>query len=617
LGDAGWNTIFEIYSRLPLRQIPPDATAFGPLKTTFKEYKLPATVIKDVLDFPPRQPLMTELWARVYMPADLNSPPYPLLVFLHGDHNTCGQDQGPEHPRRDRINDYADSGICHPQAPIIVPNHAGYGYLAERLASWGYIVVSINANRGIAGLDAPEVIAPRGRLVLKHLELLSEWNMVGGSGPFLDGVELKDALDFTQVGLLGHSKGGEGVRAAYHFYTYGGDELNLEKPWAEKIRNKITFRGIFEIGPTDGEDQSRVFNPLGVKWTVLLPMCDGDNFELPGVKPFDRMVAVGDSFQKSTFMVWGANHSFYNTEWQDTQELNRLTDCVGAGNIRLFPSQIIGSAQISAGPGQLQRQTALASVMAFFRGNVGRDANPDFNQIFNPEFGLPPVVTTVTRVDRGYTEDSSLAWVFEDFRIPFTGFSTYGLPNDIVDITMEHGIDAIPDHNSVDSRRRKPGRPAGVISWTSPGGFFQTNWALPGLEKDISQFQTLEFRVSRQCRAPGRDEPPCTEPALDLNPTEPTNFSVRFALSDGTLSESVQLAAYAYLGGPVGVRPVGGSPHPGGFTRLHPILQTVRIPLADFRAPLTRVRGVRFTFDGTPTGAIYMSDIRISLGPQR
>src|SRR5205823_7461039 len=105
----------------------------------------------------------------------------------------------------------------------------------------------------------------------------------------------------------------------------------------------------------------------------------------------------------------------------------------------------------------------------------------------------------------------------------------------------------------------------------------------------------------------------CPEPSL-MNPTEPTNFSVRLALADGTLSEPVQLAAYTDLAGPVGslIFFGGGSV---GRTLLHPILQTVRIPLSDLGAPLTRVRGVRFTFDGTPTGAIYMSDIRISRGP--
>jgi hypothetical protein len=504
--------------------------------------------------------------------------------------------------------------MCPPDVPIIVPNHAGYGYLAERLASWGYVVVSINANRGLAGLEETDVIAPRGRLVLKHLELLSKWNIFGGSGPFLDGVELKGTLDFTQVGLLGHSQGGEGVRAAYNFYTFGGDELN-PIPWATKIPNRITFKGIFEIAPSDGLDKSRIFNPFGVKWNVLLPMCDGDNFELPGVKPFDRMVAVGDPVQKSTYAVWGANHSFYNTEWQDSPELSiRHIECVGSGNIQLFPSQITGSAQIAADPGRLQRQTALASVMAFFRGNVGRDARPAFNRLFNPDFGLPPVVARVTRVDRGYTDGTTR--VFEDFRFPISGVNTHGFFNDIIDITIDHIIDGVPDHNSVDEGGRQTGQTAGRLSWIAPGGFFQTNWRPPGLGEDISRFQTLEFRVSRQCRDPRQDEPPCTEPDLDLNPREPTNFSVRLALSNGTLSEPVQLAAYTDLAGPVGVTPVGVPGFRGTFIRLHPILQTVRIPLADFRIPVISVRGVRFTFDSTPTGSIFISDIRVS-GTQR
>ena len=32
---------------------------------------------------------------------------------------------------------------------MVVPSHEGYAYFAERLASYGYIVVSINANRGV------------------------------------------------------------------------------------------------------------------------------------------------------------------------------------------------------------------------------------------------------------------------------------------------------------------------------------------------------------------------------------------------------------------------------------------------------------------------------------
>jgi hypothetical protein len=45
---------------------------------------------------------------------------------------------------------------------------------------------------------------------------------------------------------------------------------------------------------------------------------------------------------------------------------------------------------------------------------------------------------------------------------------------------------------------------------------------------------------------------------------------------------------------------------------LHPMLQTARIPLGDFQADLTQVRGVRVTFDVTASGAIHLADIRMS-----
>ena len=559
-----------------LAQTAPDATARGPLATTSAEYKLPATLDLNISG------LTTELWARVYMPATLSSPPYPLLVFLHGNHATCGSGQN---PRIDTSATYTFHGICSATAPIVVPNHEGYGYLADQLASWGYIVVSINANRGInAAPGTPEDLGnnlARGRLVLKHLQLLSEWNVFGGSPTFL-GIELKGAVDFSQVGLFGHSRGGEGVRAAYSFYTTGDSRVN----WAQQIPNPITFRGIFEIGPVDGQT-SLLFTPIGIKWNVLLPMCDGDVSNLQGVRPFDRTFATpADRTQKSTFAVWGANHNFYNTEWQTSESAG----CAGHGNLPLFPT-IIGSPQ--------QRQTALASVMAFFRANVGPSANPVFNQIFDPQFGLPAVVTTVTRVDRGYTDGTDATVLFEDFSQP-TGTNTYGFANDAIDITLDHVTNAVPNHNALDPYGRRNHLRAATISWTAPGGSFQPNWAPPGLGQNISQFKTLDFRVSRQCTPPSGTSCPAPSP---LNPTEPSSFSVRLVAGDGSMSDPVDVDNYTDLRGPVGTSVIN----------LHPILQTVRIPLEDFRGvDLSRIRGIRFTFDGTATGAIYLSDIRIS-----
>lgn len=72
-------------------------------------------------------------------------------------------------------------------------------------------------------------------------------------------------------------------------------------------------------------------------------------------------------------------------------------------------------------------------------------------------------------------------------------------------------------------------------------------------------------------------------------------------MANGSLSDPVELCKYTDLKGPVG--------GPGG---LHPILQTVRIPLADFtNTNLSQVRSVRFTFNKTQTGRIYVASIRL------
>src|SRR5262245_34078380 len=242
-------------------QTTPDATAPGPFTTTSSEYKLPPT--NDDLVAPQ---VVTELWARIYRPANLNNAPHPLLIFLHGNHATCGRFEGAGPGRFDINVQYTFTGTC-PPGFVVVPSHAGYTYLADRLASWGYIVVSINANRGVNAAPGVEgdggLNLRRGRLVLKHLQRLSEWSTAGGAPASL-GFDVRGTLDFSHVGMLGHSRGGEGVRAAYNIYRDPGS------PWPARI-GPIGFEGIFEIGPVDGQT-ARILNADGTSWNVLLPM---------------------------------------------------------------------------------------------------------------------------------------------------------------------------------------------------------------------------------------------------------------------------------------------------------------------------------------------------------
>jgi len=551
-------------------QTAPDAGGAGPLATTSAEYKLPAGIDPDV-----STALPTELWARVYRPSNLTTAPYPLLVFLHGNHATCGRFAGAGPGRRDNNVQYTFTGTC-PDGYVVVPSHEGYAYLADRLASWGYIVVSINANRGVnaaPGISGdPGLNLRRGRLVLKHLQRLREWNATAGTTPATLGFDLFGKLDFAHVGLLGHSRGGEGMRAAYQQYRDPGS------PWPARI-GPANFEGIFEIGPVDGQT-GRVLNADGTFWNVLLPMCDGDVSSLQGVRPFDRMLLIRSEttpIQKSTFTVWGTNHNFYNTEWQESDSPGCLK------HKRLF-GNLLGSSE--------QRTTAVSSVLAFFRGNVGASANPAFTQNFNPEFQLPDAVAQLTRIDRGYGVPSSLfTTTFDDFD-QAAGINTHGTANTASHVSVTHG--SIFNHSSLQR--------VAQVEWNQAAAdtFFQSNWTPDGLGRNASAFRTLEFRVSRQCGD-----------ALCRNPGSlsqfATSFSIRLVTADGTASAPAQLRDYLTLTGPVGglVRFVGASPHP--------ILQTVRIPLSAFTGiSLMALRGVRFTFDDTNHDEIFIGNVRLS-----
>jgi hypothetical protein len=526
---------------------------------TIAEYKLPAAVDPEVL--PDRA---TELWARVYLPpARRGHPrPAPLLVFLHGNHSTCGIG---ENPRVDDRSSYTLTGTC-PDGYIPVPSHAGYEYVAQELAASGFLVVSINANRGInAAAGVPGDLGlnlARGRLVLKHLASLSLWDRGLEPTPASLGFSLAGRIDFAHVGLMGHSRGGEGVRAAYAQLRDPGS------PWPERIPG-LHLEGIFEIGPVDGQT-GRVLNATDLAWTVLLPMCDGDVSTLTGVKPFDRMMAVLDESPptpKATFTVWGANHNYFNSEWQ-------VSDSPGCrGHTPLFTSGpgVTGSAA--------QRQVGAVAMSTFFRGHVGPGCVPGRDPLFDPLTPLPAALTDITRVDRGFTPspDTDVSLRLEDFVNP-GGTSTAGLPNDASEVDVIHA--AVPEHDR--SLR------AALVGWSTAGTgtFFQTNFSPPGAGLSLRGYATLDLRVERG--------------PSPLNPPEPTSFSVQLVHADGSLSGPLDIADFVDLQGPV-----------GGPARIHTMLQTARLPLCEFPgANLEAVRGVRFTFDHTASGFIVLANIR-------
>src|SRR5438876_6062605 len=88
------------------RAVAPDAT--GGTTPNSEEYHLPTGTLPDDDVLTGR---MTELWAKVYWPADFSGGPYPLVVFLHGNHSTCGTGTNP-HIDGNTVPSWTYDGAC-------------------------------------------------------------------------------------------------------------------------------------------------------------------------------------------------------------------------------------------------------------------------------------------------------------------------------------------------------------------------------------------------------------------------------------------------------------------------------------------------------------------------
>ena len=183
---------------------------------------------------------------RVWYPA--GDGPFPLVLIVHGNHDPL---------------DYSDPG---------------YGYLGELLASRGFILVSVDENFINGGLRGES--DGRAWLLLKHLEDWKRWNDSTG-GPFYHKV------DMNNIGIMGHSRGGEavGIAAAFNRLSHYPDDANV------KFNFNFNIKAVFAIAPVDGQYKpAGVFTPIeNVNYMVIHGSHDGDVSSFNGLRAFQRI----------------------------------------------------------------------------------------------------------------------------------------------------------------------------------------------------------------------------------------------------------------------------------------------------------------------------------------
>lgn len=545
----------------PLASIP-DLLSPGPLAFDRLLYELGSAIVTDASG----HPYPAQLRGVVYLPD--RDGPLPIVVLLHGMHATCNTVLRGEH-----MQEIA----CPDLRPVSEPikSFEGYAAISEALASRGYVVVGIDSNdvvgRSNDGFYLREAGRPvdggaqaRAQLVLRTLDEFARLNKAPGPEPLAD--RLMGRLDMSRIGLMGHSRGGEGVVEA--------SLLNTERGGSPH-----GIRAVFAIGSTDFTD---IAPPPDVAFAVLLPYCDGDVWSLEGA----WMVQLARSRHHAAPLVQlvaaGANHNWYNTIWtQDDVAYWRADDpacgsdggAFGFGHDRLsFPDQV--------------RQGA-AYVGAFFRWQLGgqNELQPLFTgEARATELGCADARPCPDRVAASYyapTADRRVLLALRgDPLAAQVGVSIRGENLSVLATCAPFQCPGAIWHADGMHRLR--------VAWEGPSSL---SFELPEGERDLQGFDTLTFLA-----------------ALDpFDPRNPRGSSQDFqiVLEDDT-GKRASLKASA-----------GGDAlaFPPGDSAARAILNMVGVPLIAFEGiDQSRVRQISFVFGGTYSGSVQVADLQLQRG---
>jgi large repetitive protein len=229
-----------------------------------------------------------EVRGSLYYP-DQRTEKSPLIVLVHGNHGSCdaGQD--------------STTATCTQYKR----NEAGYAYLGENLASWGYTVFSLSQDQLMMRQDnnKGKGMHQRRLLIAAALDALGKASSTGltNDAHTTLGTTLLGKLDMTRIGLMGHSRGGD-VVSSYVDYN----RTRTDGP-------RYNLRGVIALAPVDYERKA----PSGVPYMTILPTCDGDVSNMQGARMFERSQYINgnDPFPKIQVTHLGGIHNWYNTVW--------------------------------------------------------------------------------------------------------------------------------------------------------------------------------------------------------------------------------------------------------------------------------------------------------------
>ncbi|MGF2616596.1 alpha/beta hydrolase family protein [Rossellomorea aquimaris] len=464
---------------------------------------------------------------------------FPLVLMVHGNH---------------AMEDFSDEG---------------YAYLGELLASRGYIAVSLdenflNTSSWSGGLN--NEISTRAWMMLKHLGQFEEFHES-------ENTELYNKVDFDNIALLGHSRGGQAAAVATEFNKLDRYPNN----GMVTFRFDYKIKSVISIAPTDyftlGEKPVQLED---VNYLLLHGSYDSDVSEYSGDRQYDGLTFSGKGeWFKSSLYIHGANHGQFNTVWGDNDTSLPM-------NLFINKKPLL--------EGEEQRQIAKTYISGFLDATLkGKEEYRPMFQDYSYALKWLPDTTYINR----YSDNRFQ--VINDFENDYdlvTGNSAEVTFKAVRLRSWKEGV--------LKSRENEDRGNHGVyLKWDE-------SYSNPG------KFQ-LEFSEDYFRKETVTKEDVFTFSAASMDSMkEASDFTIRVITKDGkasevSLGEALKLAPALHIQQSKTVfyqKARYGNSH-------EPVLQTFRIPFEKFDVPIENINTIEFVFDQTPEGHIFLDEIGI------
>ncbi len=492
--------------------------------------------------------------ARVWLPEGEGA--FPLILIAHGNHP---------------MEDFSENG---------------YDYLAELLASRGFIVAAIDENFLNLSLAADfGMFAPledendaRAWLILEHLRQWRDWRLTPGN-PFYGRVNLDG------IGLIGHSRGGEAAAIAAAFNRLPCHPENA----ALRFDYHFNIRAVAALAPVDGQflPSERPLPLSDVNYLVLHGAHDMDVVSFGGLRQYNRLQFLdGKPWFKASLYIYGANHGQFNRDWGRFDMLGPARQLFNLGALL---------------PAAQQEQVAKVFVSAFMEAALHDQSG--YRALFrDPRAARAWLPETIYLNQYQDSSDIRLAAFDDDIDLETASLPGASLHGEGLTLWREQVVPLRwgDSHNS-----------AVYLGWdaASAPGSPRYSLTLPQDAAALFPHSRLTFALAfaDESPHPAEKRPPQGDPA-------PLDLTLELADRAGETAR-LPLSHFSLLQPPLRV-PLGKGGWMSALPLSEPIFQTFEFQLSDFAAQNPRfapaqLSEIRFVFDRSPSGAVILDNVGI------